>query len=134
MTELRNDKDVLIWRDFSKEDVGEERFIEEVKLFFEEYEELKDFRGDYPRTRMLIQNDNPKGKSSTNINMDIDIKNWQIKEYKDNIFLIINRDNLNAGTRVDLDITNAEIANITFDRDGGYKTLQIDGTGIWLHI
>ena len=134
MQELRNDNDVLMWKDFSKEDVGEDKFIEEVKRFFEEYEEMKDFREEYPRVRMLIQNDNPKGKSSTNINMDIKIEDWQIKEYKENIFLIINRHNLNYGTRIDLDITNAEIANITFDRSGGYKTLQIDGTGIWIDI
>jgi hypothetical protein len=134
MQELRNDNDVLMWKDFSKEDVGEDKFIEEVKRFFEEYEEMKDFREEYPRVRMLIQNDNPKGKSSTNINMDIKIEDWQIKEYKENIFLIINRHNLNYGTRIDLDITNAEIANITFDREDGYKCLQIDGTGIWIDI
>jgi len=134
MQELRNDNDVLMWKDFSKEDVGEDKFIEEVKRFFEEYEEMKDFREEYPRVRMLIQNDNPKGKSSTNINMDIKIEDWQIKEYKENIFLIINRHNLNYGTRIDLDITNAEIANITFDRSGGYKTLQIDGKGIWIDL
>lgn len=135
MEEIRNDKDVLIWKDFSKEDIGEERFIEEVKLFFEEVEEMKEFRGKQPRCRVLIQIDDPKERSnSTAVNFDLEIEDYQIKEYSNNQILVINENNLNTGTRMDLDITNANIAEIVFDREDGYKSLQIDGKGIWIYF
>jgi len=135
MEEIRNDKDVLVWKDFSKEDVGEERFIEEVKLFFEEVEEMKEFKGKQPRCRVLIQIDNPKERSnSTAVNFDLRIEDFQIKEYCGNQILVINENNLNQGTRLDLDITNANIAEIVFDREDGYKSLQIDGKGIWIYF
>jgi len=135
MEEIRNDKDVLVWKDFSKEDVGEERFIEEVKLFFEEVEEMKEFKGKQPRCRVLIQIDDPKERSnSTAVNFDLRIEDFQIKEYCGNQILVINENNLNQGTRLDLDITNANIAEIVFDREDGYKSLQIDGKGIWIYF
>jgi len=135
MEEIRNDKDVLVWKDFSKEDVGEERFIEEVKLFFEEVEEMKEFKGKQPRCRVLIQIDDPKERSnSTAVDFDLRIEDFQIKEYCGNQILVINENNLNQGTRLDLDITNANIAEIVFDREDGYKSLQIDGKGIWIYF
>jgi hypothetical protein len=135
MQELRNDNDVLMWKDFSKEDVGEDKFIEEVKRFFEEVEEMKEFKGKQPRCRVLIQIDDPKERSnSTAVNFDLRIEDFQIKEYCGNQILVINENNLNQGTRLDLDITNANIAEIVFDREDGYKSLQIDGKGIWIYF
>jgi hypothetical protein len=84
---------------------------------------------------VLIQIDDPKERSnSTAVNFDLRIEDFQIKEYCGNQILVINENNLNQGTRLDLDITNANIAEIVFDREDGYKSLQIDGKGIWIYF
>ena len=136
MQELRNDNDVLMWKDFSKEDVGEDEFIEEVKQIFKDTDEVTKLEGEQPRARVMVQIDDPdrEGYNSTDIQFNLTIESWQIKKHDGRNILLINRHNLNEGTRLDLDITNAKRANITFDREDGYKCLQIDGKGIWIDL
>jgi len=88
------------------------------------------------QARVLIQRDNPKaieGYDSTDIQFDVTIEDWQIKEHKGRKLLIINRKNLNKGTRIDLDLTAAGRATVTLDENDGYQVLQCDGKGIWFH-
>ena len=88
------------------------------------------------QARVLIQRDNPKdvdGYDSTDIEFDITINDWQIKDHEGHQVLIINRSNLNQGTRIDLDLTAAQRASVTLDETDGYQVLQCDGKGIWFH-
>ena len=113
------EKDFL---NYEKEEDGEERIIEEIKRLMEKHQGEK--------VRMLIQSDNP-GVNSTCIEFSFEINHWDILDINQARVLIINRHNLNEGTRVDLDITRSDDAVVTIDKFDKYETIQVDGKGIW---
>lgn len=136
MKTIRDEQDLIKWKHFTKEEVGIEKFVEEVKEFFR----LEDAENSN-RARMMIQIDDPKreGFNASCITMDLDIKSYDIleRDEEDNkrYILVINRyESLNQGTRVDLDLSNTNLAHITYDRDDNHKCLQIDGKGIWIDL
>lgn len=108
--------------------VGLDKFILEIEDL------INSARSTTADTRLLVQ---VNGKNYSTIENDVNINSWEIEDHRGHKVLVINRENLNEGQRIDLDLT-ATLKNtpeelfIHHNKDDNSSSLQVGDIGIWV--